>query len=104
MDDDDLMGTQGSSSGNSGSSSNGRSSKKKSKTGGAIASAGRSLNESSVSELRDEAREAGERSVPSYKRGGTKRGKGVARLHKREEIMAPKMKSKRKKGRMGGRS
>jgi hypothetical protein len=78
--------------------------KKKSKTGGAVASAGRSLNESSVEELRDQSREAGERSVPSYKRGGTKRGKGKARLHRNEEIMAPKMKSKRKKGRMGGRS
>jgi hypothetical protein len=43
--------------------------------------------------------------VPSFKRGGTKRGKGAARLHHREDILAPKKKSKRsKKGRMGGRS
>ncbi len=43
--------------------------------------------------------------VPKFKRGGTKRGDGPAKLHKNEDIMAPrrKKKSKRMKGRRGGR-
>ncbi len=41
--------------------------------------------------------------VPMYKRGGTKRGSGPARLHKDEDNMAPKRKKKRMKGRRGGR-
>ena len=57
----------------------------------------------SKSDLRDAADRDNIRAVPDYHRGGTKRGKGAARLHKSEKIMAPK-KSKRKKGRMGGRS
>jgi hypothetical protein len=77
--------------------------KKKSKLRDAIGSAGQSLNERSVDELRDIARDAGDR-VPSLKRGGTfrknDRNKGVARLHKSERVM-PKRK---KAGRMSGRS
>ena len=41
--------------------------------------------------------------MPSFKRGGTKRGKGAAKLHRDEMVAAPK-KSKRKRGRKGGRS
>jgi hypothetical protein len=64
---------------------------------------GRPTGTPSKSALRDAADRDNIRAVPDYHRGGTKRGKGAARLHKSEKIMAPK-KSKRKKGRMGGRS
>ena len=43
----------------------------------------------------------GEAPLRSFKRGGTKRGKGAAKLHKDEKIAAPK---KSKRGRKGGRS
>ena len=39
--------------------------------------------------------------MPSFKRGGKKRGKGAAKLHKDERIAAPK---KSKRSRKGGRS
>ena len=69
-------------------------------------SAGRSLNQSSVQELQEQAREAGER-ASSYKRGGTMRktkaNRGVARLHRGEDIMGPRKKKSRMRGRRGGR-
>lgn len=87
----------------SSSDSSSKTAKKKSKMRSGLQAAGRDLNERSTDDLRDQARDAAER-ITSFKRGGTKRGKGPARLHKNEDILAPRKKSKRKKGRMGGRS
>ncbi len=72
--------------------------KERSKVRSGIAAAGKSLNESSVQSLRDLAAQAAERSVPSYKRGGTTKRKQVARLHRGETIS--KAKRGRKRGRM----
>ena len=74
--------------------------KDRSKMRSAIGSAGADLNRSSVERLQDLAREAGERSVPSYKRGGRMKKSGAARLHKGEGISRSKG---RKKARSGGR-
>ena len=47
----------------------------------------------------------GGRKMSTFKKGGTKRGKGPAKLHRGEDIMPPKSKkAKRKGGRMGGRN
>jgi len=91
----------------------GGSSKKKdrSKTSRAVGSAGADLNRSSVQQLQELARSAGERSVseqssaprymdvPSFKRGGTMKKTGRAKVHKSEMIG----RSKRKRGRSSGR-
>ena len=54
----------------------------------------------------EQAREAGER-ASSYKRGGTMRktkaNRGMAKLHRGEDIMAPRKKKSRMRGRRGGR-
>ena len=93
----------GDTSGSSGSSSSAPKKKKeKSKLRQGLQAAGQDLNERSVDDLKNQARDAAER-ITSFKRGGTKRGKGLARLHKRELVMAPK-KGKRKAGRMNGRA
>ncbi len=79
---------------------------RKKKVKSAVKDAGRSLNQSSVDELREQAREAGER-ASSYKRGGTMRktkaNRGMAKLHRGEDIMAPRKKKSRMRGRRGGR-
>lgn len=90
--------------GSSSSSSDSRKASKKSKTRSAVSSAGQQMNERGVSELQDQARDATDR-ITSFKRGGTKRGKGPARLHRNETIMAPRKKKGKmmKMGRRGGR-
>lgn len=80
----------------------------------AVRDAGRALNESSVDAMRSQASAASVRgtnkeddnpryqSVPSFKRGGTKRKAGVARLHKGEMATKAKRgkKGRGKRGRM----
>jgi hypothetical protein len=78
-----------------------KSGKKSSNVRDAIKKAGQQLNERSVDDLQDQARDDVSR-ITSYKRGGTKRGSGPARLHKDERIM-PKRGRKRRMGRGGGR-
>ena len=83
--------------------------KERSKTSRAIGSAGADLNRSSVQQLQDMARSAGEQSVQrpeaprymdvqSFKRGGVKRKSGRAKLHKGETTGRSK-----KRGRSFGR-
>src|SRR5690349_8773134 len=92
MSDSDTAPTKVSSDSGGGSSLSSRPAKKpKSKARTALGDAGREMNERSVEDLRDQAREEASRIV-SYKRGGTKRGDGPARLHKNERITAPKRK------------
>lgn len=106
-------------SGGSSSSSSDRSSKKDrkepSKTRSAVADAGKRMSDRSVQQLQDIAARMGDRSVPqpeaprymnvpSFKRGGTMRKSGVARLHRGERIEKSKSGTgKRKKGRSRGR-
>lgn len=77
---------------------------------GAVGDVGRKVNEASVQSLMDQASRLGSQSIatpaaprymdlttPSFKRGGTMRRRGVAKLHKGERIKG------RKKGRGKGR-
>ena len=112
MDSDEMIDSGGgdsSSSSSRSSSSSAQSSKtssKNTKVKKAIEDAGRQANQNSVQQLQDQARQAGERAA-SYKRGGTMRktkaNRGMAKLHRGEDIMAPRKKKSRMRGRRGGR-